>query len=86
MSKRHRKNPRGELVDILPILKVEYTLKFPRRINVIISKWIHLSKLMKYPRTIEVKFRRQIDGESTKMCPLGRLYCFLMSQFVCYSE
>ena len=30
-------NPRGELVDILSILKVESTSKFPRRIDYIIS-------------------------------------------------
>ena len=31
------KNPRGKLIDILPILKVESTSKFPRRIDVIIK-------------------------------------------------
>ena len=41
-----QKNPRGELIDISSILKVEFTSKFPRRINVIISTWICLSKLM----------------------------------------
>ena len=38
--------PRGELIDILSILKVESTSKFPRRIDVIISTGIRLSKLM----------------------------------------
>ena len=32
------KNPRGELIDISPILKVESTLNFPRRIDVIIPR------------------------------------------------
>ena len=26
---------------------------------------------MKFQRTFHVEFRRPIDGESTKMCPLG---------------
>ena len=58
-----KKNPRGEFIDISSILKVESTSKFPRQIDVIISTWILLSKSM--------KFRRRIDSESTKMCPLG---------------
>ena len=41
-----QKNPRGELIDISSILKVESTSKFPRRIDVIISTWIRLSKSM----------------------------------------
>ena len=65
-------NPRGELIDILSILKVESTSKFPRRIDVIISTWIRLSKSMKSRLTFHVEFRRRIDGESTKMCPLGK--------------
>ena len=40
------KNPRGKLIDILSILKVESTSIFPRRIDVIISTWIRLSKSM----------------------------------------
>ena len=48
----------------------ESTSKFPRRSDVIISTWICLSKLMKSLRTFNVEFRRQIDGESTKMYPL----------------
>ena len=52
-------------------LKVESTLKFPRRINVIISTWTCLSKSMKSRRTFHLAFRRRIDRESTKMCPMG---------------
>ena len=37
--------------------------EFPRRIDVIISTWIRLSKLMKSRRTFHVEFRRWIDGE-----------------------
>ena len=43
----------------------------PRRIDVIISTWIRLSKSMKYRRIFHVEFQRGIDGESTKMCPLA---------------
>ena len=64
------KNPRGELIYILSILKVESTSKFPRRIDVIISTWI---RSMSFRRTFHVKFRRRIVGESTRMCPLGGL-------------
>ena len=35
---------RGEIIDISSILKVECRLKFPRRIDVIISTWTRLSK------------------------------------------
>ena len=45
--------------------------KFPRQIDVTISTWIRLSKPMKSRRTSHVEFQRQIDWESTKMCPLG---------------
>ena len=45
--------------------------KFPRRIDVIISTWIRLSKSMKSRRTFHMELRRQIDGESAKMCLLG---------------
>ena len=41
-----QKNPLGELIDILSILKIESTLKYPRRIDVMISTWIRLSKSM----------------------------------------
>ena len=41
-----QKNPLGELIDISSILKVESTLKYPRRIDVVISTWIRLSKSM----------------------------------------
>ena len=58
---RTQKNPRGKLIDISSILKVESTLKFPRRIDVIISTWIRLSKSMKSRRTFNVEFRRPID-------------------------
>ena len=40
------KNPHGELINILSILKVESTSKFSRGIDVIMSMWIRLSKLM----------------------------------------
>ena len=62
--KTTQKRPRGKLVDILLILKVEFTSELPRRINVIISMSIHLSNLMK---SRKVEFRRRIDGESTKI-------------------
>ena len=35
-----QKNPRGELVNISSILKIEFTSKFPRRIDDIVSTWI----------------------------------------------
>ena len=41
-----QKNPRGDLIDILSILKVKSTSKFLCRIEVRISKWIRLSKSM----------------------------------------
>ena len=42
------KYPGGELIDIFSILKVESTSKFPRRIDVTISRWIRLSKSMSF--------------------------------------
>ena len=69
--KSTQKNPRGKLIDISSILKGESTLKFPRRINVISSTWIRLSKSMKSRRIFHVEVRCRINGESTKMCPLG---------------
>ena len=48
----------GKTIHILSILKVESTSKFPRRIDVIISTWIRLSKSMKSRRTFHVEFRR----------------------------
>ena len=56
----------------------ESTMKFPRRIDVIISTWIRLSKSNKLRRTFHVKFRHRIDGESTKMCPLGYAWKILL--------
>ena len=64
-------NPREELIDVLSILKVESTSKFPCQIDVIISTLIHLSKSMKSPQTFCVELRRRINGESMKMCQLG---------------
>ena len=58
----------------MSILKVESTSKFPRWIDVIISTWIRLSNSMKSRQTFHVEFRRRINGESTKMCPLGYLF------------
>ena len=57
----------------------QYLAKFESQIYVEISKssrcynstWIRLSKLMKSERPFYVEFRRRIDGESTKMCPLA---------------
>ena len=69
-----QKNPPEGLIDISSILKVEPTSKFLRRIDVIISMWIRLSKSMKSRRTFYVEFRRRIDGESTKMCLLGYIF------------
>ena len=66
-----QKNPRGELIHISSILKDKFTSKLPRRIDIIISTWILLSKSMKSRRTFHVEFRRRINSESTKMCPLG---------------
>ena len=66
-----KKNPRGELIDILSLLKVEFTSKFSCRIDGIISTLIRLSKSMKSRRTIYVEFRRRIDSKSTKISPLG---------------
>ena len=60
------KNPRGEFIDILSILKVKFMSKFPCRIDVMISTWIRLSKSMKSRQTFHLEFRRQIDGESKK--------------------
>ena len=65
------KNPCGKLINISSILKVESTWKFPRRIDVIISIQIRLSKLMKSRRVFHVEFQGRIDGESLKMYPLG---------------
>ena len=42
-----KKNPRGELIDILLILKVESTSKFPHRLDAIIFTLICLSESMK---------------------------------------
>ena len=66
-----QKNPRGELIHISSILKDKST---SRRIDVIISTWILLSKSMKSRRTFHVEFRRRINSESTKMCPLGSVW------------
>ena len=41
-----QKKPLGELIDVLSFLKVESQSKYPRRIGVIISTWIRLSKSM----------------------------------------
>ena len=65
-----QENPRVELIDVSSILKVESTSKFSRRIDVIISTRIRLSKPMQFRRTFHVEFRRQIDDKSMKMCPL----------------
>ena len=65
------KNPCEELINISSILKVEPTSKLPRRIDVIISTWIRLSKSMLFCRTFQVEFQSRIDGESTRICPLG---------------
>ena len=51
-----QKNPRGKLINILSIFKVESASKFPRRIDVIISTWIRLSKSMQSRRTFHVEF------------------------------
>ena len=63
--------------------KVESTSKFPRRIDVIISTWIRLSKSMKFWRTFHVELRRRINGESTRMCSLGLLLIFSLSSVGC---
>ena len=47
---------RGEIINVLSILKVESTSKFPPRIDVIFSTWIRLSKLMRSQRTFHVEF------------------------------
>ena len=60
------KNPCGKLIDISSIVKVESTSKFARRIDVIISTWIRLSKPMKptnFPRGISTSNRWRIDED-----------------------
>ena len=52
-----------KLIEISSILKVESTWKFPRRIDVIISTWIHLSKSMKFRQTVEMSNRWRIDED-----------------------
>ena len=69
-----QKNSRGELIEISSILTVESRSKFPRRIDVIISTWICLSKSIKSRQKIHVEFRCRIDGEWRKMCPLGNSF------------
>ena len=59
---------------MLSISKVESKSKCPCQIDVIISRWICLSKSMKFPQISHKEFRRRIDGESTKMCQLGKSY------------
>ena len=48
-----------------------------RRIDVIISTWIRLSKSMSFRRTFHVEFRSRIDDESTRLCPLGIFMSFI---------
>ena len=60
-----------ELINISSSLKVKSTLKFPRRIAIIIYAWIRLSKLIKSWRTFHMEFRRWVDGKLMNMCPLG---------------
>ena len=50
-----------------------------RRIDVIISTWICLSKSMSFRRNFHEEFRSRIDDESTRMCPLGILMSFIDS-------
>ena len=52
------KNPRGELIDIWSILKVESTSKFPCQVDVEISMWIGCSKTMNSRRTFNLEFLR----------------------------
>ena len=56
---------------------VDDSSKFHRRIDVIISTWIRISKLMISRKTFYAECRHWIDGESTKMCLLD--YCWLLS-------
>ena len=58
------------------MLKTESMSKLPRRIDVIISTWIHFSKSMKSRRTFHVEFRRRTDAEWTKMC---QVKCYVPS-------
>ena len=60
----------------------QYFVDFESRIDVIISVWLRLSKSTKFRRTFHMEFRRRIDGESTKMCPLGTS-CFVFLAW-CY--
>ena len=57
------KNPRGELIDISSVLKVESTSRFPQRFDVIISMWIRPLKSMKSRQTFHVEFRWPIDED-----------------------
>ena len=69
------------------ILKVESTSKFPRRIDVIISKWIRLSKSMKFWWTFHVEFRRWIDKDvSIGIVNQVKFICLLVFVFFspCY--
>ena len=75
------KNPRGELIDISSIFKVESMWKCSRQFDVILFTWIRLSKLMKSRGTLHLEFRQRIDAESTKMCPLGKLCVKYSIQF-----
>ena len=84
MSENDRKETDSKAVssirhrnDIEQLNRIESTLIFPRRIDVIISTWIRLLKLMISRRTFHLEFRCRIDGESTKMCPLGQNFDFL---------
>ena len=73
-SRNNKEKSTWRIIDVLSILKVESTSKFPRWIDVIISTWIiRLSNSMKSRQTFNVEFRRRINDESTKMCPLGFL-------------
>ena len=76
LEKGRMKIPSTEVTSILirdDIEKSTWRIRseFPRRIDVIISTWIRLSKSMRFPRIFHEEFRRRIDGKSTKMCTLG---------------
>ena len=76
-SKRHRKKPRGELIDISSILKVESTMSYPRRMDVILSMWIRLYNQWIIDELSPWKF--DVDRVAYNNC----MYLFVVSSCIC---
>ena len=68
---------------ILMVQKSSLTSTFSCQIYVIFSMWICLSHSMKSSWISHAEFWYQIDGDLTKMCPLGskRMFVFLFDVF-----